>query len=407
MKNERILAQGISISNNTIETGLNNNDLIIGSSGSGKTGGYVIPNLQNLEGSIVVSDTKGGTLERQFKDKFIEKGYKVYSINLVDTERSCSYNPLKNIRRDKDGNYREQDVLTLATLLSPNQTRDDPFWDNAAAAQIAFYIAYCLDALPPEEQTMASVCSLHGIYCQSGGRDFFLKWSAQNPNTYAAKKFSHINGVSQSEKTSGCINEFVSLALSPFNFREAEALFGKSESIDLADLGREKMVLFLNVSDTDTTFDKIVNIIYAQALQMLCHEADNQPGGKLKVPVRIIMDDFAASACIPGFDKIISVIRSRDISVSLVLQSLTQLETMYTPPTAKTIINNCDHLIYLGCQDLDTANFIAHHLGKTPEKVLDLPLSDSIIITKGEKARQAKKVVPYSTLEPETVPASA
>ena len=398
MNNERILAQGVTVSNNTTLTGLNNNDLLIGSSGSGKTGGYVIPNLQNLEGSIVVSDTKG-QLEKLFRDKFIEKGYKVYSLNLVDTEKSCSYNPLKNIRRDKDGNYREQDILTLATLLSPTETLQDPFWDRASAGQIAFYIAYCLDALPPEEQTLASVCTLHGIYCQPGGRDYFLKWAAQNPNTYAAKKFSHINAVSQAEKTSGCINEFVSLALSPFNFREADALFGKSDSIDLADLGREKIVLFLNVSDTDTTFDKIVNIIYAQALQMLCHEADHQPGGKLRVPVRIIMDDFAASAQIPGFDKIISVIRSRDISVSLVLQSLSQLETMYTAPTAKTIVNNCDHILYLGCQDLDTATFIAHHIGKAPEAVLSIPLSDSIVITKGEKARQAKKVIPYSTLE--------
>lgn len=110
------------------------------------------------------------------------------------------------------------------------------------------------------------------------------------------------------------------------------------------------------------------------------------------------MDDFAASACIPGFDKIVSVIRSREISVSLVLQSLTQLETMYSKPTALTIVNNCDHIIYLGCQDLETANFLAHHIGKTPEAVLALPLTDSLVITKGEKARQAKKIVPYSTM---------
>lgn len=180
------------------------------------------------------------------------------------------------------------------------------------------------------------------------------------------------------------------------------SLFENSDSIDLADLGREKTVLFLNVSDTDATFDRIVNIIYAQALQMLCHEADARPDGRLKVPVLIIIDDFAASVCIPGFDKMISVIRSRDISVSLVLQSLTQLETMYTAPAAKTIVNNCDHLIYLGCRDLDTANFIAHHIGKAPEAVLAMPLSDSVIITKGEKARQVKKIVPYSTLELET-----
>lgn len=397
MKNERILAQGISVSNDTRATGLNNNDLIIGSAGSGKTGGYVIPNLQNIEGSMIVSDTKG-QLVKLFKDDLIKRGYEVHTLDLVEPERSCAYNPLAHIRREKNGRYREQDVLTLATLLSPVRSLDDPFWDTAAMAQIAFYIAYSLDALEPEEQNLASLCRIHGMYCQPGGKNLFLKWALQNPNTYAAKKFMQINAVNGAEKTSSCINEFVTLALDPFNFREAETIFGDSDSIDLADLGREKTVLFLNVSDTDTAFDKVVNIIYAQALHVLCAEADSRNEGRLEVPVRIIMDDFAASARIPGFDKIISVIRSRDISVSLVLQSLTQLETMYSRPTALTIVNNCDHIVYLGCQDLDTATFLAHHIGKAPEAVLSLPLSDALIITKGEKARQAKKIVPYSTM---------
>lgn len=399
MMNERILAEGVSVSNDTKVTGLNNNDMIIGSSGSGKTGGYIIPNLQNIEGSVIVSDTKG-QLEKLFKDELIKKGYKVYTLDLVNPERSCCFNPLANIRRDSRGNYREQDILTLATLLSPTETLDDPFWDRAASAQIAFYIAYCLDGLREEDRNLATVCGLHGIYCQPGGKEFFMKWAHQNPDTYAAKKYMHVSAVAPSEKTSGCINEFVSLALDPFNFREAQELFGGAKSINLADLGKEKTVLFLNVSDTDPTFDKIVNIIYAQALQMLCAEADKQEDGTLKIPVRIMMDDFAASACIPGFDKIISVIRSRNISVSLVLQSLTQLETMYSAPTAKTIINNCDHLIYLGCQDIDTANFIAYHIGKTPEFVLSMPLTDSIIVTKGQKTQQVKKVQPYSTMKP-------
>ena len=396
MTNERILAEGISVSNDTRATGLNNNDMLIWSSVAGKTGGYVIPNMQAIEGSMIVSDTKG-RLEKMFKKELEEKGYKVHVLDLVNPERSCGYNPLAHIRKDKDGNYREQDILTLARLLSPNQTLEDPFWDNAATAQIAFYIAYCLDAMPPEERNMAGICGIHGIYCQPGGKEFFLKWALQNPEKYAAKKDIQVSAVNGSEKTASCINQFVTLALDCFDFREAEAIFGSSESIRLADLGREKTVMFLNVSDTDTAFDRFVNIIYAQGLQVLCSEADGNPTGRLDVPVRIIMDDFAASARIPGFDKIISVIRSRDISVSIVLQSLTQLETMYSRPTALTIVNNCDHLIYLGCQDLDTANFIAHHLGNTPEKVLSMPLSDAILITKGQKAQQVRKVIPYST----------
>ena len=157
--------------------------------------------------------------------------------------------------------------------------------------------------------------------------------------------------------------------------------------------------MFLNLSDTDRTFDSFINIFYTQALQILCDQANQRPSGRLAVPVRIIMDDFATNANIPNFDKIISVIRSRDISVSLILQSLTQLEAMYCKPVATTIINNCDHLLYLGTQDIDTANFIGCRAFKTPEDILCMPRDKAYIITNGEKAKLVNKIKPYSTME--------
>ena len=168
-------------------------------------------------------------------------------------------------------------------------------------------------------------------------------------------------------------------------------------------LTKKKTVLFLNVSDTDRTFDLLVNIFYTQALQVLCSIADANTDGRLEVPVRMIMDDFAASARIPDFDKVISVIRSREISVSLILQSLTQLESMYTHAEAITIINNCDHLLYLGCQDMQTAEFIGCRAYKTPDSVLSMSRSKAILITNGEKAKIVDKLKPYSTIteEPE------
>lgn len=127
--------------------------------------------------------------------------------------------------------------------------------------------------------------------------------------------------------------------------------------------------------------------------------ADSRSDGKLKVPVRIIMDDFDASARIPDFDKIISVIRSRDISVSLILQSMTQLEAMYSHAEATTIINNCDHIIYLGSQDLQTVEFIGNRIFPTPDTVLCTPRGKAIVIETGEKAVIAGKIKPYSTLK--------
>ena len=119
------------------------------------------------------------------------------------------------------------------------------------------------------------------------------------------------------------------------------------------------MVVFVNVSDTDRTFDPLVNTFYTQALHCLCKEADGNPDGRLKVPVRIILDDFANNVYIPHFDKLISVIRSRELSVSVILQSISQLETLYTSAQATTILNGCDHMLYLGGQDVKTADYIS------------------------------------------------
>ena len=401
MNNIRILAQDISVSNDTRATGLNNNDLIIGSSGSGKTGGYVIPNLQNISGSVVVSDTKG-QLCRMFGKELEEKGYKVRTINMVDPASSCGYNPLKGIRRYPDGRYREQDVLTLANLIMPMLDSSEPFWEQAAAGYIAFLIAFCMDFLPPEEQNMISVCELHDKFITNNSELMFIKKVKEHPNTFSSRKYSQIKGTSSSDKMWSSIMEFANRALEPYSFAEARYIFDNPDSFDITDLGRKKTVLFLNVSDTDRTFDQLVNIFHTQALQLLCSEADANPDGRLKVPVRLIMDDFAASAKIPDFDKVISVIRSREISVSIVIQSLTQLETMYSHAESVTIINNCDHLLYLGSQEPETAQFIGYRVSKTPSTVLNMPRDSLILITNGEPAQMVKKVAPYSTVEKKT-----
>ena len=393
----RLLADGITVSNDTKETYLNNNDLIIGSSGSGKTGGYVIPNIKNITGSLVVCDTKG-QLERLFKDELIGKGYNVKTLDLVDPLRSCGYDPLGGIRKYKDGKYREQDILSLANTIMPTFDRNDPFWEKAAASYIAFLIAYCLEAIDDDEHNMLTVCKLHQTFISPNGEISFLQWTQENPNSFAARKYRQIRSSSNADKMWSSIIEFANRALEPFGFEEAASIFEGSEPFDIRDLGRKKTVLFLNVSDTDRTFDILVNIFYTQALQLLCSQADANPDGRLKVPVRIIMDDFAASARIPDFDKIISVIRSRDISVSLILQSMTQLESMYSHAEATTIVNNCDHILYLGSQDIKTAEFIGYRAFKTPETIMCMPRTDAILLTSGEKAVTVRKIKPYSLL---------
>lgn len=395
--NVRFLAETVAVSNDTRETGLNNNDLIIGSSGSGKTGGYVIPNIQNISGSLVVTDTKG-QLSKMFSGSLRKKGYRVYTLDFVNPMNSCGYNPLKAIRRKENGRYREQDILTAANAIMPQLDKHEPFWEKAAAGYLAFLIAFCLENGKAPERNLVSVCELHHAFIKPGGQLSFMQWAEDHPASFAAKKFREISSTSNADKTWSCIMEFANRALEPFEFEEAEEIFGNRDSFDISSLGREKTVLFLNISDTDRTYDQLINLFYTQTLQTLCSQADANPDGRLSVPVRIIMDDFASGTRIPDFDKIISVIRSREISVSLILQSMTQLESMYSEAEAATIINNCDHLLYLGTQDMKTAEFIGCRAFKTPETVLCLPTSQAILIAKGQKAEFVSKIKPYSTM---------
>ncbi len=394
----RILAEGITVDNDTRVTGLNNNDLVVGSTGAGKTGGYVIPNIQNISGSLVVSDTKN-QLYRNFSKSLKKKGYEIKVLDLVNPMKSCIYNPLAHIRRYKDGSFREQDVLTLASnLIHGVEDKDEPIWHLSARAYVSFLLCYCLENMPAEEQNLLTICKLNHAFSRPGGELAFLQWVEEHPDSFGARKYMEISANKPAEKMWASILGFANVALEPFEFREAEYVFGSGKSIDIRDLGRKKMVLFLNVSDTDRTFDHMVDVFYAQALQVLCSEADENRDGRLKVPVRIIMDDFATSARIEDFDKIISVIRSRDISVSLILQSLSQLTGMYGDK-AQTIIDNCDHMLYLGTQNMETAQFIGTRAYKTPEKILCMPNDRAYVLAKGEEARFVKKIVPYSTVQ--------
>lgn len=397
-KNERILAQNITVSNDTRKTGLNNNDLIIGSSGAGKTGGYVIPNIQNMTDSLVVSDTKGN-LAKKFSEDLRNRGYDVYILDFVNPRHSCGYNPLDGVRYNNDGSYREQDILTIANAIMPELSRQEAFWEKAAASYLAFLISYGMEALPAKEQNMRSICELHRAFIQPNGSLSFLQWINKHPDSFSAKRYYKVNAILNADKTWSCIVEFANRALEPFDFLEAKYIFENRNCFDIRSLGQKKTVLFINVSDTDRTFDDLVNLFYTQTLQLLCTEADENDDGRLKVPVRIIMDDFATSARIPDFDKVISVIRSREISVSLILQSMTQLESMYGNATATTIINNCDHLLYLGSQDQRTAEFIGCRAYKTPEAILCMSREKAYLLTNGEKAQLVDKVRPYSTIE--------
>ena len=393
--NTRIFAIDTEVSNDTHKTKLNNNDLIVGASGTGKTTGYVIPNLCRGSDSYIVADTKG-SLYKKLGNMFRKKGYNVKLIDFSCLKNSCSYNPLDNIEYYSPTDYCEQDVLRIASVICPTTCERDPFWENSARTVITSMIAYVLEALPRKDHNLVNVTKLYRILNTTTGRRLFYALEDKNPDSFAVKQYkSYFETMANVEKTWNCIAQFVVNALELFDFKESKRVFGNSSDFTFEELGKSRTVFFVNLSDSDRSMDRLVNIFYTQAFQSLMRLADSNENYRLDVPVRIILDDFATNTYIPDFDKIISVIRSREISVSIILQSISQLDGMYNMAQAKTILNNCDHLLYLGGQDIDTAEFIAMRICKSPESILEQPIDKAYLITRGEKAKIIDKLSVY------------
>ena len=320
----RILAQNERMNNNTWETGINNNDLIIGPSGAGKTRGYVMPNILQCNESIIVADTKGN-LVRKLGSVLTKNGYQVINIDFTDMRNSYGYNPLDYIRYDrKRKKYVEEDIIRIAACLIPRETRDDPFWDLSARMYVEAMIGYVLECLPKREHTLKYVCELASTMSTEYFTKLFSELEELKPDSFAVKRYRTVRGNERAEKTYACIHAFIAEHLNALNFDGPVAMYENRNRIDFAELGKEKTAVFLTISDTDRSMDKLCNLFYTQALQMLCASADHDyADNRLPVPVRIILDDFATNVCIPDFDKIISVIRSREIYVSIILQSIT------------------------------------------------------------------------------------
>lgn len=391
---ERIFAPGVSVSNDTRRTGLNNNDLIIGGSGSGKTGGYIYNLLLNPCGSMIVSDTKG-LLHRMFAEHLRSRGYKVHVLDFVNPRKSIGYNPLSYIRRNEFGEPYEADIKKLATAIMPMLDSDEPFWEKAAIRYISILIGFVLEDASQEDQTMDSICMIHRKMQTKGGWRILEQWVREYPDSFAARKFEQMMQTREAEKMWSSIMEFANEALDVFDYREYYPIWGGEETVNIAKLGHEKTVLFVNSSDNDTSMHAICNLFNTQAMQILIAEADQMADGRLPVPCRLILDDFAAAARIENFDNLISIIRSREISVSIIIQSLSQLKHMYSEQQANTILNNCAHVLYLAGKDMDTMRYIADYLNQTVHSVLKMPKDKAVYIEEGKLAQIVPKLIPY------------
>jgi type IV secretion system protein VirD4 len=330
----------------------------------------------------------------------VEKGFKVNVLDLVNPEKStCGFNPLSYIKFNSKGRASQKDIKSLSCSLVPELDKDDPYWTLSARKYLAMLIAYVMEILPSEDHNIRSVIELHKEYCIGNMTTLFDETIVDNPDTMFAGMYKEVETLRKSEKTWACVSNFAATALDTFDVTELDEIWINKESFDFKKLGKEKSVLFINISDMDRTFDIVLNLIYSQGLSSLVEYADSNDDGRLDVPVRFIMDDFTSGAPIENFDNIISVIRSRDISVSLIIQSLSQLNSKYGTNEAKTILNNCDHILYLGSNDIDTLHYMSSRLNVAEHIVERLPMKKAYLFSSGKGSRMIDRMQPYSTLE--------
>ena len=390
--NKRVIAHGIYKDNNSWLTQINNNDLIIGASGSGKTRGYVIPNIALSNHSMIISDTKGN-LHNLFKDYLEQEGYKVMNLNFKDLqiEGQSGYNPLNYIRyNEKTCQYNEQDIYKVASIICPVTSEREPFWEKSAMIYIATLISYVLEESPKSHHNLFEVLDLFNtmtIISEDKPTKFELllnDLANKNPNCLAARLYPEILSARKVDRTYNCVKMFVFEKLQLLTIDILAGLYNNKDMIDISKIGNEKTAVFLTISDVDRSLDSLVSLFYTQCFNVLIDTADKEPNSRLKIPVRLILDDFASNCNVPDFDNIMSVIRSREIYASIILQSTSQLEDIYGLSKAKTIINNCDVVLYLGGQDLTTANFISQRINKPVHSVLNLQLDKCYVLTRGE-----------------------
>lgn len=389
----RILAKGCYISNDTWATGLNNNDLIIGPSGAGKTRGYVKPNILQCNESMIIADTKGNLI-KELRAPLERSGYRVIDMNFKDLSRSYGYNPFDFVRYDKETEmYNEQDIMTIAAAIVPKPAnRSDPFWELAARMYFTSAVAYTMECLPEEEHNLDSAITLSLQIANGNYAKLINELEAVNPASLAVRTYKLFKDTCKSEKTEASILAILGEKFNGLMLSELLKMYKSKERIDFASLGREKTAVFLSISDVDRSKDRIISLFYTQALQALCNSADfDYDDCRLPVPVRIILDDFATNAFIPDFDNIISVIRSREIYVSIILQSITQLDALYGSSKAKTIINNCDNCLYLGGLDIETAQYMSYKANRSVTSILNMPLNDAYLFTRGQEPRKVEK----------------
>lgn len=396
-----ILAHDRTLSCDTRATGLNNNMLVIGPSGSGKTRHVLKPNLLEMGSSFIVLDTKG-TLCREVGPVLAAHGYRVQSLDLAHVDgfgtpyvprgiQSVGYNPLAQIRRDPaTGHPCQQDIHSIARALCPIEDSNQPFWENAACNLLACLIAYVAEQLPQNEQDLASVIKLTEHFEDRATVQLLEELETLDPESYALSLWRRYAITQTAERMNASIIGILAEKLMALGLAGITRLYRTPEQVDFSQIGSERCALFVCMSDIDRSLDTFATLFVSQAFQALMRIADSEPGGHLRIPVRVMLDDFA-NLNIPDIDNVLSVVRSREIWVTLLLQSVNQLEALYGRPRALSIMGNCDTHLVLAFQDIESARCYAERANRTAATLLATPLDRAWLFVRGRGAEEVRR----------------
>ncbi|MDO5407801.1 MAG: type IV secretory system conjugative DNA transfer family protein [Eubacteriales bacterium] len=399
-----ILGDGPSceFSTDCSQTGLNNNILVVGGSGSGKTMSVAEPFfLESYRRSIIATVTK-----RRIVNKYIpllrDRGYEIWDLDFVHPDRgTVAYDPLDYI-----GSYSDITFVARSVVFSnPKKeiSNADPYWDQAATSLFAAIIAYVL--MTEENANFADCLEMldNLIFEEASGqirtnydRKFeFLE--AKDPSNFAVTNFRSFRRLPI--KTASCVfgtlNTVVDSVFSP----ELRTMFRMKKKVDFEHLASNKTALFITSSPVNPALNCFINMFYGHAFKQLFEFGEEQADGRLPVPVHLLADDFATGCPVPLFDQYIAIFREKQISVTLLIQSESQLSSIYGSEAATTIINNTDTLLYMGSNDLATAQNISLRVNRPLEDVLYMKLGNQILFRRGSKPKIGKR---YNILENET-----
>ena len=342
----------------------NKNVLVVGGSGSGKTRFWLKPNLLQCHSSYVVTDPKG-TIVLECGNAMLKNGYKVRILNTINFKKSMHYNPFAYVHSEKD-------ILKLVTTLMTNTKGEgsggDPFWEKSERLLLTALIAYLHYEAPVEEQNFATLLEmLNTMQVLEDDEEYqnpvdllFEELAKKKPNSFAGRQYKLYKLAAG--KTAKSILISCGARLAPFDIQELRDLTMYDE-LALDTLGDQKTALFLIMSDTDSTFNFLISMVYTQLFNLLCDKADDVYGGKLPIHVRCLIDECANIGQIPNLEKLVATIRSREISACLVLQARSQLKAIYKD-NADTIVGNMDSQIFLGGSEPTTLKDLSEMLGK-------------------------------------------